>query len=95
LTHGKAVVSTPTLFAEEALSKNRGLLCDFGNEYSIARCVRRILEETKLRRKLERNAFNYGRELTWANVADRYADLFRSARRLEGDVTETSRISES
>jgi hypothetical protein len=48
LTHGKAIVSTPTIFAEEALSKSGGLLCEFGDEYSIARCVQRILNDSKL-----------------------------------------------
>jgi len=95
LTHGKPVVSTPTIFAEEALSNGRGLLCAFRDEYSIAKCVRRILSDSKLRHRLEANAFKYGRKLTWARVADEYADVFRSARRLEGTVTETSKISET
>jgi glycosyltransferase involved in cell wall biosynthesis len=95
LTHGKAVVSTPTIFAEEALSEDRGLLCDFADEYSIARCVRRILSNSKLRHGLEANAFKYGRELSWSKVADEYADVFRSAKRLEGPITETSKVSET
>jgi glycosyltransferase involved in cell wall biosynthesis len=95
LTHGKAVVSTPTIFAEEALSGGRGLLCDFADEYSIARCVRRILSNSKLRHNLEANAFKYGRELSWSRVADQYADAFRSAKRLEETITETSKISET
>jgi len=95
LTHGKPVVSTPTIFAEEVLSKNRGLLCDFGDEYSIAKCVKRILDNPRLRRKLEANALQYGQQLAWGNVADEYADLFRSAKRIEGTVTETSRVSET
>ena len=95
LTHGKAVVSTPTIFAEEALSNLRGLFCDFADEYSIAKCVRRILADSKLRRKLESNAFKYGKDLGWAKVADQYADAFRSAKQLEGSVAEASEISEA
>jgi len=95
LAHGKAVVSTPTIFAEETLSEGRGLLCDFADEYSIARCVRRILTNSKLRRSLEANAFKYGRELSWSKVADEYADVFRSAKRLEGTITETTKVSET
>ncbi|HYB84074.1 MAG TPA: glycosyltransferase family 4 protein [archaeon] len=95
LTHGKVVISTPTVFAEEALSNNRGLLCDFADEYSIAKCVRRILGDSKLRRKVESNAFKYGQKLAWANVADEYADVFRSAKRLEETVTATSKVSET
>ena len=95
LTHGKAVVSTPTVFVEEVLSNSRGLLCDFGDEYSIAKCVRRVLKDSKLRRKLEANAYKYGQELAWGNVADQYANLFRSAKRLEGTITETSKVGET
>jgi glycosyltransferase involved in cell wall biosynthesis len=95
LTHGKAVVSTPTVFADEALSHGRGLLCDFGDEYSIAKCVRRILGDSKLLRRLQANAFKYGQDLAWGKVADEYADIFRSAKRLERTVTETSKVSET
>ena len=94
LTHGKVVVATPTVFADEALSHGRGLLCDFGDEYSIAKCVRRVLDDSKVRRRLETNAFNYGQDVAWGKVADEYADVFRSAKRLEGAITETSKVSE-
>jgi glycosyltransferase involved in cell wall biosynthesis len=95
LTHGKSVVSTPTIFAEEALADLRGLLCEFSDEYSIARCVKRIIADSQLRRKLEANAFKYGRELGWARVADEYADVLRSAKGLEGTIAETSQIREA
>jgi glycosyltransferase involved in cell wall biosynthesis len=95
VTHGKAVVSTPTIFAEEALSDLRGLFCDFSDEYSIARCVRRILTDSKLRHRLEENAFKYGQELGWAKVADEYADVLRSAREVGGPIPETSKIREA
>ena len=94
LTHGRAIVSTPTIFAEEALSNGRGLLCDFKDEYTIARLVRRILDDSKLRRSLEVNAFKYGRELGWAKVADEYANVLRSAKQLEGIVAEASELSQ-
>ena len=95
LTHGKAVVATPTIFAEEALANGRGLLCDFADEYCIARSVSRILRDSKLRRKLEANAFKYGREVAWSRVADEYAKVFRSARKPEGTIAEASAISET
>ena len=95
LTHGKAVVSTPTIFAKEALSNSRGLFCEFADSRSIASCVRQILGDLKLRRKLEANAFKYGRELGWAKVAEEYAEVFRSAKQLERVVAETSEVSET
>ena len=95
LTHGKAIVSTPTIFADEALSHGRGLLCNFGDEYSIAKCIQRILGDRKLRRGLEANASKYGQNLAWGKVADEYANLFRFAKRLPAPVTKTSRPSET
>lgn len=79
LGHGKAVVSTPTTFAKEILSGNRGLLCKFADARSIAACIERILSEPYLRKQLETNAFNYGQEVGWTKVADQYGEIFRSA----------------
>ena len=94
LTHGKAIVSTPTVFAKEALAHDRGILCDFADSRSIARCIRRILIDSTFRHRLEMNAFKYGRELGWARVADQYAEVFRSAMQLSRAVSETPAISE-
>jgi glycosyltransferase involved in cell wall biosynthesis len=95
LTHGKAMVSTPTIFAEEALSNHRGLFCDFEDPSSIANCVRKILSDSRLRRRLETCAFKYGRDLGWAKVADEYGDVFRSAIQVSTALTETPNISEA
>jgi glycosyltransferase involved in cell wall biosynthesis len=95
LTHRKAVVSTPTLFAEEVISDHRGLLCKFDDARSVADCVQRILSEPWLRRRLEANAFKYGQEVGWSKVADEYADVFRSARQAGRTLTETAQLSEA
>lgn len=95
LTHGKAVVSTPTLFAEEVLSEGRGLLCKFADARSVADCVQRILSEPWLKRSLEANAFKYGQQLGWTKVADEYDDVFRSARQVGRTLTEAAELSEA
>jgi glycosyltransferase involved in cell wall biosynthesis len=95
LTHRKAVVSTPTLFAEEVLSGNRGLLCRFADAPSVTECVQRLISEPWLKRKLEANAFKYGQELGWMRVADQYADVFRYARQTGRTFTETAELSEA
>jgi glycosyltransferase involved in cell wall biosynthesis len=95
LGHGKAVVATPTIFAKEILRDKRGLFCKFANARSIAECVKRILGHSKLRQELEGNAFKYGQEVGWARVADQYGDLFRSAMRVRGTLTETATVSET
>jgi glycosyltransferase involved in cell wall biosynthesis len=95
LGHGKAVVSTPTVFAEEVLSNDLGLLCRFADADSLAECVARILDDSKLRRELEAHAFKYGQEVGWTKVADQYGEIFRSFVRGQGTVGEATAVSEA
>jgi len=95
LSHGKAIVATPTLFAKEILSGNRGLFCKFADAKSIAECVERILGDRSLRNRLEANAFKYGQQVGWARVADQYADAFRAAVRASETVEEAAAVSET
>ena len=75
---GKAVISTPYLYASEALAEGRGVLSEFQNPKSMARCISMLLEEPALRAHCERGAFEYGQAMSWRNVGARYADLFRT-----------------
>lgn len=95
LGHGKAIVSTPTIFAKEVLSHKRGLLCKFAEARSIAACAERILSDPQLRKQLEANAFTYGQEVGWTKVADEYGDIFRSITQSLRAVSETATISET
>ncbi len=73
---GKAIVSTPYLYASEVLAHHRGFLCEFRNAPSIARTVTALLDDPDLRRSTERRAYKYGRQMTWPNVAFAYGELF-------------------
>ena len=73
---GKAIVSTPYLYAEEVLSGGRGLLVDFRNPDQLAGGVTRILDDAVLREQMETRAYKYGRRAAWFNVAIDYLDLF-------------------
>jgi glycosyltransferase involved in cell wall biosynthesis len=95
LGHGKAVVSTPTIFAKEVLSNEKGLFCKFADARSLAESVHHILGDLQLRRRLESNAFKYGQEVGWTRVADQYGEIFRSAMRVGRTVSETATISET
>jgi len=75
---GKAVISTPYLYAAEALAEGRGLLAEFQDPSSFSRCMRMLLEHPGLRAHCQRNARTYGRSMSWATVGGRYADLFRA-----------------
>jgi glycosyltransferase involved in cell wall biosynthesis len=73
---GKAVVSTPYLYAEELLAHNRGFLCRFRDAESIAECLLMLLDDASLRRATERRAYRFGRQMTWPHVATEYGHLF-------------------
>lgn len=73
---GKAIASTPYLYAEEVLGEGRGLLVDFQSPDSIADTVIRILDDRELKEGLEAAAYRYGRRAAWFNVAVDYLDLF-------------------
>jgi glycosyltransferase involved in cell wall biosynthesis len=73
---GKAVVSTPYLYAKELLAHNRGFLCDFRDADSIARQLNMLLDDPALRRATERRAYRFGRQMTWPHVAVEYGNLF-------------------
>jgi len=73
---GKAVVSTPYLYAQELLAHNRGFLSDFRDAASIANNVNMLLDDPSLRRSTERRAYRFGRQMTWPHVAAAYAELF-------------------
>jgi len=76
---GKPIISTPYLYASEALAEGRGLMAEFQNPRSFARCIRVLLENPAVREHCERSAFEYGKSMSWANVGGRYADLYRDA----------------
>ncbi len=73
---GKAIVSTPYLYAEELLAHNRGFLCNFRDASSIAQKLTMLLDDPSLRRSTERRAYRFGRQMTWPHVAEEYGRLF-------------------
>jgi len=73
---GKAIVSTPYLYARELLANGRGFLVDFRDAASLARQVSTLLDDPWLRHATERRAYRYGREMTWPHVAKQYGKLF-------------------
>jgi glycosyltransferase involved in cell wall biosynthesis len=75
---GKAVVSTPYLYAEELLAHGRGFLVKFRDADSIAGTINALLDDPALRSSTERRAYRYGRQMTWSNVAGEFGKLFSS-----------------
>lgn len=75
---GKAIVSTPYLYAEEVLADGRGILVEVRNPDSIAEAVIKILSNPALKEEMEAKAYRYGRRAAWFNVAIDYLDLFHT-----------------
>jgi polysaccharide biosynthesis protein PslF len=73
---GKAIVSTPYLYAEELLAHNRGFLCSFRDAASIMSRLNMLLDDPALRRATERRAYRFGRQMTWPHVSAQYGALF-------------------
>lgn len=78
---GKAIVSTPYLYAEEALAEGRGIIVDFKDSRAMARAVNHILSDKAFKAKLEAATYKYGRRMIWSVVAKEYMVIFNEALR--------------
>jgi len=74
---GKAIVSTPYIYAQELLADNRGLIAEFSNAHSIAENIIKILADTNLQRTLEDRAYAYSLHMQWPIVGQQYDKLLR------------------
>ncbi|HEY8741840.1 MAG TPA: glycosyltransferase family 4 protein [Chloroflexota bacterium] len=73
---GKAIVSTPYLYAAEALADGRGVLAEFRSAESLANAIQHILANPDVRHQVEHQAMRYGQEMGWPAVAASYRNLF-------------------
>ena len=84
---GRAVVSTPIIYAEEMLADGRGLLSEFKNPESFTKAIDTILSDKNLKRELERRAYAFSRPMIWQNIASRYLAIFNRVVRLREETT--------
>jgi len=73
---GKAIVSTPFLYARELLADGRGRLVPFEDGGAIGRAVAEIISDEELKTEIEMRMLRYGRKMSWAEVARQYAVIF-------------------
>jgi glycosyltransferase involved in cell wall biosynthesis len=85
---GKAVVSTPIIYAEEMLAAERGVLAKFKNPNSYADAINKILDDPDYKELLERNAYAFSRQMIWPNVALSYLKIFNKVVKLREELTE-------
>jgi glycosyltransferase involved in cell wall biosynthesis len=77
---GRAIVSTPYLYAKDALGEDRGVLIPFRDPKAIADALTRLLGNPALRQQIQQRAFAYGKQMRWPRVAAAYLSLFREVR---------------
>lgn len=75
---GKACISTPYIYAQEVLADKRGVLVPFSDPAAIAQAVIHLLEHPEEKEEIEKRAYQYGRLMTWPNVANSHLNLFRT-----------------
>lgn len=73
---GKVIISTPYLYAQELIGKDRGILVKFADSQSIKDALFRVLENSAYFRQIEKNAQKFGAKLKWTEVGRDYARLF-------------------
>lgn len=76
---GKAVVSTPYLYALELLAEGRGVLVPWRDHEAIAHEIHGLLDDDAKRMALCERAAAYGRDMIWPAVARRYVQSFERA----------------
>ena len=76
---GKAVISTPYLYARELLADGRGILVPWRDSQAIARAVVDILSDDAKRLALCARAAAHGRSMVWPAVARCYLQSFERA----------------
>ena len=77
---GKAVVSTPYIYARELLSEGRGVLVPWRDSNAIARELIDLIGDNARRDEMCARAAAYGVGMTWPAVAARYAESLSRAR---------------
>ena len=73
--YGKAIVSTPYMYAKEMLSGGRGFLAEFSNPDSLAESIKNIIKNPNIKSRMERDTMKLGRTMYWDKVAQCYIEV--------------------
>ena len=72
---GKAVVSTPYLYAEEMLKDGRGKIVPFENPELLGNAISELLSSNRLRKTMGNKAYRFCRPRIWEETARSYLSL--------------------
>ena len=77
--YGKAIISTPYMYAKEMLAEKRGLLAKFENPASIFNGLKYILHNPEEKLRMETNTLKLGETMYWDVIAKNYTSVFFKA----------------
>ena len=77
---GKAIISTPYLYAQELLADDRGILVDFRDSKAIAAALDKFLRNRRDIHQYRKRLYEHTRSMVWKEVARAYLSLFARIR---------------
>ncbi|REA62868.1 glycosyl transferase [Dyadobacter luteus] len=85
---GAAVISTPYWHAAELLSENRGRLFPFQDSAALGEILLELLDHPGQMNELRKNAYDYGRKITWPRIGTEYVELAEAVVEAQPDPTD-------
>jgi glycosyltransferase involved in cell wall biosynthesis len=85
---GAAVISTPYWHAAELLSENRGRLFPFQDSAALGEILLELLDHPGQMNELRKNAYDYGRKITWPRIGTEYMELAATVVEAQPDPTD-------
>jgi glycosyltransferase involved in cell wall biosynthesis len=76
---GRAIVSTPYVYAAELLADGRGVLVPPGSPPAFAAALASLIADPAMRARIGGRAFAYSRRMVWPEVGAQYRSLFARA----------------
>ncbi|MHB1347884.1 MAG: glycosyltransferase family 4 protein [Candidatus Humimicrobiaceae bacterium] len=73
---GKVCISTPYLYAKDVLAKEKGIIVPFRDSHAIANAVMDVYSNPQKKLAMEKKTYDYGRSMTWNNVAVQHLNVF-------------------
>jgi polysaccharide biosynthesis protein PslF len=86
---GRAIVSTPSIYAKEVLAGGRGELAEVEDASSLSAAIGRILRDPIYKSVLQRRAYSFGHQMTWPAVARAYTQAYEDVCDSERDANRT------